>query len=89
MVRIGSDGDVFRVAAAEDSALRVLLIAGAPINEEIHRRGPFVLSTKQQLLEAFEDFHNGRMGAIDGADERYAATQAARRRQADSGRDDL
>jgi redox-sensitive bicupin YhaK (pirin superfamily) len=58
----GGTGDTVTLAA--DAASEVLVIGGAPLREPVARYGPFVMSTRQELLQAFEDFHAGRMGAI-------------------------
>ena len=39
---------------------RFLLIAGRPLHEPIARYGPFVMNTRRELEEAFEDFRAGR-----------------------------
>jgi len=44
----------------EDQAVRFLLLAGQPLGEPIARGGPFVMNTKAQVLQAFEDFRSGR-----------------------------
>ncbi len=36
-----------------------LLISGKPIGEQIARGGPFVMNTKQEILQAIDDYHNG------------------------------
>ncbi len=38
---------------------KFLLIAGKPIGEQIVRGGPFVMNTKQEILQAVEDYHKG------------------------------
>ena len=38
---------------------KFLLISGKPIGEPIARGGPFVMNTKQEILKAIEDYHNG------------------------------
>ena len=40
---------------------RVLLIAGAPLNEPIAQHGPFVMNTREQLVQAVNDFQAGRL----------------------------
>ncbi len=39
---------------------RFLLIAAQPVNEPVARGGPFVMNTKQEILQAFDDFKQGR-----------------------------
>ena len=41
---------------------RFILVAGQPLNEPVARGGPFVMNTKGEILQAFEDYHSGRMG---------------------------
>ena len=38
---------------------KFLLISGKPIGEPVARGGPFVMNTKQEILKAVEDYHNG------------------------------
>ena len=39
---------------------KFLVISGKPINEEIARGGPFVMNTKAEILQAVQDYHNGK-----------------------------
>jgi len=41
---------------------RIVLLAGKPLNEPIANYGPFVLTTQDQLKQAFDDFHSGKNG---------------------------
>ena len=41
------------------SKSKFLLISGKPIGEPIARGGPFVMNTKEEILKAIEDYHNG------------------------------
>ena len=44
--------------------LEVLLMGGQPIREPVVAYGPFVMNTKQQIIEAMEDYNYGRFGQI-------------------------
>jgi len=50
-------GENLKVSALSNA--KFLLISGKPIGEQIARGGPFVMNTKQEILQAVEDYHNG------------------------------
>jgi redox-sensitive bicupin YhaK (pirin superfamily) len=59
-------GDVIEVANApgEGSPLDVLVLGGAPIGEPVVQHGPFVMNTRAEIVQAFEDYQSGRMGSV-------------------------
>ncbi len=66
-------GDSISVGAApsqpDDSPnLEVLLLGGLPIREPIAHYGPFLMNTRDEILEAIDDFQAGRMGVIPAVD---------------------
>jgi quercetin 2,3-dioxygenase len=66
MVTFSNDGDDVSIAAPSTPSgpLDVLVIAGVPLREPVARLGPFVMNTRAELLQAMDDFQNGRMGRL-------------------------
>ena len=52
-----TSGKNLRVLALSNA--KFLLISGKPIGEQIARGGPFVMNTKQEILQAVNDYNNG------------------------------
>ncbi len=63
MALMANDGEVFEIHANEDAV--VLILSGAPINEPIAAHGPFVMNTKEELVEAFNDYNKGKFGYLE------------------------
>ncbi len=52
-------GDVLHLASGGEGA-RLILVAGRPLREPVARYGPFVMNTKQEVMQAFADFQEGK-----------------------------
>ena len=57
-------GEGVRIANAGASRLSVLLLAGEPIGQPVARYGPFVMNSKEELVQAVDDCREGRMGVL-------------------------
>ena len=63
------DGDVLVMRAADVQESRspyldVFILGGEPIRESVAWMGPFVMNTKREVLQAFEDFQKGVLGVV-------------------------
>ncbi len=65
---LGGGGSVTLSAAdTQDSrspALEVLLLGGRPLREPVEMHGPFVMNTRAEVVQAFEDHRAGRLGTV-------------------------
>jgi redox-sensitive bicupin YhaK (pirin superfamily) len=63
------DGDAIVIRAAQQQEsrspnLELFILGGQPIKEPVAWMGPFVMNTKREVLQAFEDFQKGLLGSI-------------------------
>ncbi|WP_285769039.1 pirin family protein [Peribacillus sp. SI8-4] len=69
--KAGRKGQVLWMGAAGDaeeseirieahSRMRIMLYAGEPIGEPVVARGPFVMNTEEEIVQAFDDYRNGK-----------------------------
>ncbi|MGR3591611.1 MAG: pirin family protein [Limimaricola soesokkakensis] len=61
---LGKDGSQIEITNPGAEPLDLLLFGGAPINEPVAMRGPFVMNTEAELTEGFREFRAGKFGRI-------------------------
>ncbi len=54
--------DVTTTLQSGDTPVSIFILQGKPINEEVIQYGPFVMNTKQEIQQAFEDYHKTGFG---------------------------
>ena len=66
------NGDMVHLSrAGEDitltslSSAKILVMGGQPLDEPIASYGPFVMNTHEELMQAFKDVNDGKMGRVD------------------------
>jgi len=62
-VLLRNDGDSYELEAVGDAT--VLVMSGEPLNEPIAAQGPFVMNTREELVQAMEDFYAGKFGVLE------------------------
>jgi redox-sensitive bicupin YhaK (pirin superfamily) len=58
-----NNGENFTIKASENSV--VLILSGEPLREPIAAHGPFVMNSRQEIMQAFEDYENGKFGELE------------------------
>lgn len=58
-----NEGETIAIEASENSIL--LVLSGEPINEPIMAYGPFLMNTKEEIMQAFDDLHHGKFGVLE------------------------
>jgi hypothetical protein len=77
-------GDVLTVRAdaqqeSRSPSMDVLILGGLPIGEPVAWMGPFVMNTREEVMQAFSDYQAGRLGsvpAVHGAPSRLVSTDS-------------
>lgn len=59
---LSSEGETIAFEAKEDSTL--LVLSGEPINEPVFSYGPFVMNTRDEIMQAVRDYNDGKMGHL-------------------------
>lgn len=63
LVLFENNGQSFEIEANEDAV--VLVLSGEPLNEPIAAHGPFVMNTRQEIIQAIEDYNMGKFGYLE------------------------
>ena len=65
IVLFANDGEAeIQLEATTDA--KFLVLTGKPLNEPIQGHGPFVMNSKNEIIQAFSDFNSGKFGEIAG-----------------------
>ena len=59
---LSQDGESVVLEAKEDTTL--LVLSGEPINEPVFSYGPFVMNTRDEIMQAVRDYNDGKMGHL-------------------------
>ena len=57
-------GDTITLEASAREDFDVILLGGQPIGEPVEQYGPFVMNTREELQQAFDDYQRGRLGTV-------------------------
>ncbi len=63
LVLFENSGEEFTVEATDDAI--ALVLSGEPLREPIAAHGPFVMNTREELIQAFDDFNRGKFGYLE------------------------
>ena len=63
------DGNLLRITAASSqdarhANLEMFIIGGMPLREPVVQYGPFVMNTRDEIMQAYDDYQTGRFGQI-------------------------
>ena len=60
MLELSTDMDV--TLRNEGKSTKILMLQGKPINEPVYQYGPFVMNSRSEINEAFQDYHKTGFG---------------------------
>ncbi|MGP9765208.1 pirin family protein [Halomonas sp. AOP13-D3-9] len=63
LIEVDRDGDSLEIEASRDA--RLLFGHGEVIDEPVYSHGPFVMTTREEIVQAVEDYQNGKFGGLD------------------------
>ena len=62
LAQMSREGETLQLSANTDAI--VLVLGGEPIAEPVAGQGPFVMNTREEVAQAFDDFYAGRFGQM-------------------------
>jgi len=63
LIEVDRDGESIVIEASSDA--RLLFGHGDVIDEPIYSHGPFVMNTREEIVQAVEDYQNGKFGGLN------------------------
>ncbi|CAO1669950.1 Pirin domain-containing protein [Halomonas sp. NYA30] len=63
LIEVDRDGSSLDIEASSDA--RLLFGHGEVIDEPVYSHGPFVMNTREEIVQAVEDYQNGKFGGLD------------------------
>lgn len=63
LIEVDRDGDSLDIEASSDA--RLLFGHGEVIDEPVYSHGPFVMNTREEIVQAVDDYQNGKFGGLD------------------------